>query len=137
MLCISDIRINNYVLFRNEIVRIREIIKDVSGEYILNFNNCTKSRMEHISPVKITEEWLHRLDFRETYRSEKIIRYERPEKFLKYDIDLCPDKSMEGLMVFGNHIGCTEVHQLQNIYQSLFGKEILHPEDYEIQKIIA
>lgn len=137
MLCISDIRINNYFLYDNHIVRIREILKDCSDDYLLNLDYHLKTLLKNIIPIKITEEWLQRLGFRETYRSQNIIRYERNEGLLKYDIDLSPDQSMEGLMIYGNHIGCTEVHRLQNIYQSFFGKELLHSRDFEIQKVIA
>lgn len=137
MMYITDIRVNNYVLFKNEIVRVKEIVKGFSGEYLLRLDNGVNCWLKYARPITITEEWLKKLDFKETYRSEKIIRFERPEKFLKYDIDLCADKSMEGLMIFGNRVGCTKVHQLQNIFQSFLNKEILQPEDFKIEKIIA
>ncbi len=134
---ITDLRINNYVLFQNEALRIKEIMKDPSGKYFLNLDNGMKVKIHDVKPIEITEEWLQNLGFEETYRSENRVRFERPEKFLKYDIDLCLHKILEGLMLYGNYVSCVSVHHLQNLYHSLMGKEIINPDGSELKKVTA
>lgn len=125
---ITDLRINNYVLYNKDIVRIKEISQDARGCYFLAFDDGRQAGIDAIMPLRITQEWLPKLGFREVYRSENRVRFEVPEKFLKYDIDLCLNKILEGLMVYGNYVKCTGVHQLQNLYHSLTGHEIRVPD---------
>ncbi|MFY7815446.1 MAG: hypothetical protein ACOVRK_09710, partial [Chryseobacterium taeanense] len=78
---------------------------------------------ESITPIQITEEWLEKFGFLRTYISDQRIRYERPETFIKYDIDLSSRKIVDGLKIYGNSIRCKYIHEFQNIFSCLFGKE--------------
>jgi hypothetical protein len=42
---------------------------------------------------------------------------------MKYDIDLSSKKILEGLKIYGNSIKCRYIHEFQNIFSCLFGKE--------------
>jgi hypothetical protein len=73
--------------------------------------------------VEIDEFWLLKFGFIKTYDSKYRIRFERGQEFLKYDIDLHNIHPMTGLKIYGNNINCKYVHQFQNIFCFLFGKD--------------
>ncbi|ANF52796.1 hypothetical protein A0O34_20760 [Chryseobacterium glaciei] len=123
---VVDLKIKNLVEYRNQIFTITEIFQDNEKDYFVKIENDIHSfsvSAESITPIQITEEWLEKFGFSRTYRSEQRIRYERPETFIKYDIDLNPRKIVEGLKIYGNSIKCKYIHEFQNIFSCLFGKE--------------
>lgn len=123
---VADLKIKNLVEYNNQIYTISEIFHNVEQAYFVKIENDIQSisvPAASIKPIKITEEWLEKLGFSRTYSSDKSIRYERPEPFIKYDIDLSSRKILEGLKIYGNAIKCKYIHEFQNIFSSLFGKE--------------
>jgi hypothetical protein len=123
---VVDLKIKNLVEYNNQIYTISEIFHNVEQAYFVKIENDIQSisvPADSIKPIKITEEWLEKLGFSRTYSSDKSIRYERPEPFIKYDIDLSSRKILEGLKIYGNAIKCKYIHEFQNIFSSLFGKE--------------
>ncbi|CAI8880735.1 hypothetical protein [Chryseobacterium sp. IT-36CA2] len=123
---VADLKIKNLVEYKNQIFTITEIFHNVEQDYFVKIENDIQSisvPAASIKPIKITEEWLEKLGFSRTYSSEQSIRYERPESFIKYDIDLSSRKILEGLKIYGNAIKCRYIHEFQNIFSSLFGKE--------------
>ncbi|MFP3590503.1 hypothetical protein [Chryseobacterium sp. SIMBA_038] len=123
---VVDLKIKNLVEYRNQIFTITEIFQDNEKDYFVKIENDIHSfsvSAESITPIQITEEWLEKFGFSRTYSSEQRIRYERPETFIKYDIDLNPRKIVEGLKIYGNSIKCKYIHEFQNIFSCLFGKE--------------
>lgn len=123
---VVDLKIKNLVEYENQIFTITEILQDYEKDYFVRIENDNHSfsvPADAIKPIKITAEWLEKLGFSKTYSSEQQIRYERPETFIKYDIDLSPRKIVEGLKIYGNSIKCKYIHEFQNIFSCLFGKE--------------
>lgn len=123
---VTDLKIKNLVEYRNEIFTITEIFQNESDYFVKieNENHSLSVPAEQISPIQITEYWLEKFGFLKTYASDDhIIRYERPESFIKYDIDLNSKKIFEGLKIYGNSIRCKYIHEFQNIFPCLFGKE--------------
>ncbi|MET3535037.1 hypothetical protein [Chryseobacterium limigenitum] len=123
---VVDLKIKNLVEYRNQIFTITEIFQDNEKDYFVKIENDIHNfsvSAESITPIQITEEWLEKFGFSRTYSSEQRIRYERPETFIKYDIDLNPRKIVEGLKIYGNSIKCKYIHEFQNIFSCLFGKE--------------
>lgn len=123
---VADLKIKNLVEYKNEIYTITEIFQNVEQAYFVKIENDIESisvSASCIKPIKITEEWLEKLGFLRTDSSDQSIRYERPEAFIKYDIELSSRKIMEGLKIYGNAIKCKYIHEFQNIFSSLFGKE--------------
>ncbi|MCS3869619.1 hypothetical protein J3D55_002535 [Chryseobacterium ginsenosidimutans] len=123
---VADLKIKNLVEYRNEIYNIIEIFQDNEKDYFVKIENDIHSfsvPAKAIMPIDITEEWLEKFGFSRTYTSEQRIRYERPETFIKYDIDLSSRKIVEGLKIYGNSIKCKYIHEFQNIFSCLFGKE--------------
>ncbi|MCX8532411.1 hypothetical protein [Chryseobacterium luquanense] len=122
---VTDLKIKNLVEYQNEIFTITEIYQN-NNDYFVKIENDLHSvslSAEKINPIKITEDWLEKFGFMRTYTSDHQIRYERPESFIKYDIDLSSKKLVEGLKIYGNTIRCKYIHEFQNIFSSLFGKE--------------
>lgn len=122
---VTDLKIKNLVEYQNEIFTITEIYQN-NNDYFVKIENDLHSvslSTEKINPIKITEDWLEKFGFKRTYASDHQIRYERPESFIKYDIDLRSKKLVEGLKIYGNTIRCKYIHEFQNIFSSLFGKE--------------
>lgn len=123
---VADLKIKNLVEYRNDTFRITEIFQNHEKDYFVRIENDIRSvsvPAESIRPIQITEEWLEKFGFMRTYASEQRIRYERPEPFIKYDIDLNSRKIVEGLKIYGNSIKCKYIHEFQNIFSCLFGKE--------------
>ncbi|MDC8103623.1 MULTISPECIES: hypothetical protein [Chryseobacterium] len=123
---VADLKIRNLVEYKNQIFTITEIFQNNAKDYFVKIENDIQSisaPADAINPIQITEEWLEEFGFSRTYSSEQRIRYERPEEFIKYDIDLSPKKIVEGLKIYGNSIRCRYIHEFQNIFSCLFGKE--------------
>ncbi|PWN71143.1 hypothetical protein C1631_000525 [Chryseobacterium phosphatilyticum] len=123
---VADLKIKNLVEYKNQIYTIIEIFQSMEQAYFVKIENDVHSisvPADRIKPIKITEEWLEKLGFSRTYSSDQSIRYERPEAFIKYDIDLSSKKILEGLKIYGNAIRCRYIHEFQNIFSCLFGKE--------------
>lgn len=123
---VTDLKIKNLVDYRGQIFTITEIFQNDKNEYSVKIENnyqCLALPAEAIEPISINEDWLEKFGFSRTYSSDHRIRYERPESFIKYDIDLSSKKIVEGLKIYGNTIRCRYIHEFQNIFSSLFGKE--------------
>jgi len=123
---VDDLKIKNLVEYKNQIFTITEIFQSVEKGYFVKIENPIHTisvPADSIKPIRITEEWLEKFGFSRTYSSDHRIRYERPETFIKYDIDLSSRKIMEGLKIYGNSIKCKYIHEFQNIFSCLFGKE--------------
>lgn len=122
---VADLKIQNLVEYKNQIFTITEIFQDNEKDYFVKIENHIHSFSVpaiSIKPINITEEWLEKLGFSRIYISDQRIRYERPEAFIKYDIDLSSRKIVEGLKLYGNSIRCKYIHEFQNIFSCLFGK---------------
>ncbi|WP_223608197.1 hypothetical protein [Chryseobacterium sp. OSA05B] len=122
----ADLKIKNLVEYKNQTYTITEIFHGRNHDYFVKIENDIHSisvPADAITPIQITEEWLEKFGFLRTYSSEQRIRYERPEAFIKYDIDLSSKKILEGLKIYGNSIRCGYIHEFQNIFSCLFGKE--------------
>ena len=123
---VADLKIKNLVEYKNQIYNITEIFQNNEKDYFVKIENDIHSfsvPAKSIKPIQITEEWLEKFGFSRTYSSEQRIRYERPESFIKYDFDLDSKKIVEGLKIYGNTIKCKYIHEFQNIFSCLFGKE--------------
>ncbi|MCF2219310.1 MAG: hypothetical protein GXO46_07740 [Chlorobi bacterium] len=123
---VADLKIKNLVEYKNQIYTITEIFQNDEKDYFVQIENDFHSfsvPAKSIKPIQITEEWLEKFGFSRTYSSEQRIRYERPETFIKYDFDLDSRKIVEGLKIYGNSIKCKYIHEFQNIFSCLFGKE--------------
>ncbi len=126
---VADLKIRNLVEYKNQIYTITEIFQRVGQTYFVKIENDIHSvsvPADSIKPIKITEEWLEKFGFSRTYSSEQRIRYERPETFIKYDIDLSSRKILEGLKIYGNAIKCRYIHEFQNIFSCLLEKNLLY-----------
>ncbi|MGO4709745.1 hypothetical protein AB4Y90_11650 [Chryseobacterium sp. 2TAF14] len=87
---VTDLKIKNLVEYKREIFTITEIFQNEKDYFVKleNESHCISVPAEKISPIQITEDWLEKFGFLKTYASDnQIIRYERPESFIKYDID--------------------------------------------------
>jgi hypothetical protein len=125
---VADLKIKNLVEYKNQIFTIIEIFQNNDKDYFVKIENDIHSVSVpalSIKPIQITEDWLEKFGFLRTYSSAQTIRYERPEAFIKYDIDLSSRKLVDGLKIYGNSIRCKYIHEFQNIFSSLFGKEPL------------
>ncbi|REC73420.1 hypothetical protein DRF60_19535 [Chryseobacterium elymi] len=122
----ADLKIKNLVEYKNQVYTITEIFQGTGNDYFVKIENDIHSisvPADSLKPIQITEEWLEKFGFLRTYSSNERIRYERPEPFIKYDIDLSSRKILEGLKIYGNSIRCRYIHEFQNIFSCLFGKE--------------
>lgn len=123
---VTDLKIKNLVDYRGQIFTITEIFHNENNDYSVKIENDYQSLAvpaDSINPISINEDWLVKFGFSRTYSSDHRIRYERPEAFIKYDIDLSSKKIVEGLKIYGNTIKCKYIHEFQNIFSCLFGKE--------------
>jgi len=74
----------------------------------------------------LTEEWLLKLGFELAYESDYRRKFDMLDSRFGYDFDLNGDTNgMQGFRYIGNYLGhIKHVHQLQNLYFALTGKEL-------------
>ncbi|MCQ9638060.1 hypothetical protein MP478_01565 [Chryseobacterium sp. WG14] len=125
---ITELKIQNLVRYKNQVYSLTEVFQNEDEEYWVKIKNpetclCVPAKL--IKPLKIDESWLIKFGFIKTYDSQYIVRFERGQESLKYDIDLRDMHSMTGLKLYGNNINCMYVHQFQNLFSFLFGKELM------------
>jgi len=113
MIDIKELRIGNYVLSGcNELVKIEGIIsKGNTGGYLL----------ETLKPIPITAEWLLKFGFNPFYINGKLTHYRINSYFIRYDGQDFYFELGKGMI-----IEIRFVHQLQNLYFALTGKELKH-----------
>ncbi|MCQ9634274.1 hypothetical protein MP477_04815 [Chryseobacterium sp. WG23] len=125
---ITELKIQNLVRYKNQVYSLTEVFQNEDEEYWVKIKNpetclCVPAKL--IKPLKIDESWLIKFGFIKTYDSQYIVRFERGQESLKYDIDFRDMHSMTGLKLYGNNINCMYVHQFQNLFSFLFGKELM------------
>jgi hypothetical protein len=115
MIDIKELRIGNYVLSGcNELVKIEGIIsKNNTGGYLL----------ETLKPIPINEEWLLNFGFDTFYINGKLTHYRINSYFIRYDGQDFYFELGKGMI-----IEVIYIHQLQNLYFCICGKEIEYNE---------
>lgn len=123
MIDANELRIGNYLYFGNTIIELSTINSDNT----IRFFNENKTNtvgcfsLKGFNPIALTEEILLKCGFKEIYKSEYTHKFE-------YDIDVRIEFKLIPKMYFyfmGNIL--TEIkylHQLQNIYWCLVGREL-------------
>lgn len=128
---IQELRLHNLIQYKEEIVPITGLDLDHknNGSRVQIKKGDSKIPVDSgdLKPILLTSEWLSKLGFEESYRSDFRIRYDLPN-FGKYDFDLSKEKILEGFLYFGNYIQCQYLHQLQNLYFVLTGRELVQAE---------
>lgn len=128
---IQELRLQNLIQYKEEIVPITGLDLDHknNGSLVQIKKGTSKIPVdsEDLKPILLTSEWLCKFGFKESYRSDFRIRYDLPN-FGKYDFDLSKEKILEGFLYFGNYIQCQYLHQLQNLYFVLTGRELVQVE---------
>jgi len=80
--------------------------------------------LEFIKPIELTEEWLLKCRFVESYRSDFRVKYEHKKcNEIGFDFS-CRSIIESGFRYFGKHIKIDYVHQLQNLYFALTNEEL-------------
>lgn len=81
---------------------------------------------KNFRPIPLTEEWLLNLEFEETHRSKYRIAYTNSKnQSCGYEFNIAEQNNgMEGFRYFGHYIKLNYVHELQNIYFSLYKEEL-------------
>lgn len=128
---IHELRLHNLIQYKEEVVPITGLDLDHTNKSNLVHVRKGTSKIpvdsEDLKPILLTSEWLTKFGFKESYRSDFRIRYDLPN-FGKYDFDLSKEKILEGFLYFGNYIQCIYLHQLQNLYFVLTGRELVEVE---------
>lgn len=117
----KELRLDNLVLWDNEIVPIDLIMTEtVNVRHKDSFIDWYTVDIEDIEPIELTEEWLIKFGFENNFK-----QYELMNWGLK--VDLLNNE----WIVFHGFCGkyseitsCRYVHQLQNLYFALTGKEL-------------
>jgi hypothetical protein len=82
--------------------------------------------LKKYKPIPLTEEWLLKLGFEKIYESNYRLKFDHKIHMeCGYDFSKVEDKSEEGFRYFGKYIKIQHVHQLQNLFYSLCGEELL------------
>lgn len=128
---ITDLKTGNLISYRDRVYMITEILRD-DTEYRLRIrNSCGTENIPAriIKPIKIDSLWLMTFGFVKMYESDDaFIRFERSREFLVYDIDFRYANHMGGLKLYGNRVPCRYVHEFQNFFFRLFGREAFEPQ---------
>jgi hypothetical protein len=140
MIAINDLKINNYVYYNNEhneIGIITKLITDIITDInYVGINNRIDVHYlnKHINPIPITKEWLLNFGFKKI-ESDFKIQIQKDNKDGNTDYWIYVDSGIDNeTNKFTIEILCQEgcwftsknqyVHQLQNLYFALTGKEL-------------
>lgn len=125
---IKELRIGNLIEHQGKIVPVYQIDRKSKTSSKINdvkFENEDTS--EYFKPIPLTEDWLLRMGFEEVYDSQfrkKFDLISNPR--IGFDFAKVFDYStMAGFRHIGEYLyHVIYVHQLQNLYNSLTGKEL-------------
>lgn len=127
----NELRVGNFVDFghvgMNGWQEFAVVVGCVQNTIIIDDNrlpNYTELGGDEMKPIPLTEEWLERFGFTETNRITRVLDSEEVElifdladRFVIVDLG-------QGSQLSGIAVDCKYVHQLQNIYFTLTGKEL-------------
>ena len=119
----TELRIGNLVMYNGKVVRVEQITKNkigyhrYKGETRMNY-----ARLCKIEPIPITEELLTKIGFIKRIYSDKIFAYGEGMLSTVYFIE----STMIDIETKDNGatILCKHLHQLQNAYHLVTGKEL-------------
>lgn len=127
MINTNELRIGNYVIHNNKIIKTTHIVLAVY--FMLHDKNNIKTS-EELNPIKITEEWLLKFGFEHEIDSgnNDIMTRQGNNFYLKY-INLAISEN--GFYYYSDSLYCGHIlikyiHQLQNLYYSLTGNELIY-----------
>ena len=120
---INELRIGNYVSFHNVFYKIVEIEKD---RVLIEYHNGETDycHIDYIDPIELTEEILVKIGFEKFVKS---FRMELSGCRLDYFIDktlYIYKKHTNCCLIKDLEIKCEYIHQLQNSFFLLTGKEL-------------
>lgn len=112
MIDTKELRIGNTIMYNGKVIHINGVVRNTI-HYDKNYFDSNIGGYKPFEPIPITEEWLVRFGF------EKI-----DHGFNKYPLYIYPIRDLYYRAVFPIIFDINYVHQLQNIYHSLTGKEL-------------
>lgn len=125
----NELKIGNYVTIfgYDRVNEVTGIVPLVTDEGTINnysiYTNIQSWKISMLRPIPLTEDWLLRFGFQE-YEYQKGY-FELEDLYIcKRTFELCFYDSEYG--VSGVDVSVKHVHQLQNLYFSLTGKELIY-----------
>ena len=113
----NDFRVGNLVFFKGE-------VKELG---LWDFSTYIQTNIEHYKPIPLTEEWLERFGFEkdEEYDEGGLVdyRFTLMNGSLEF-VSFWNSEEITGVNQPQTRIDVEHVHQLQNLYFALTGKEL-------------
>lgn len=120
MIKVQSLRIGNAILFseNNEIAIVAEI--NTMGVAVDVGKELTWIEADQFEPIPLSEDWLLRLGFEEVYKSPMHSTYwmDGLSYYFWYD------NKKQYADFKGAEVDCQHLHQLQNLYWCLVGREL-------------
>lgn len=120
MINIKELRIGNYLEIFGNIREIEGIfnLPKRKNMYWIKCKGLVEIKIIHFKPIPITEDWLFNFGFQESYESGY---YFKEELIINIELDCYLKGDFTDLHI--KSIGY--VHELQNLYFKLTGKELI------------
>lgn len=119
MIKANDLRIGNFFIYSNKIGKIASItLYNLSVATLDNRHTVTSISFEDIEPIPLTEEWLTNFGFEKINKSDYFLN----EFSVTYNNTIGYGYYFYIKGVFLVSLKC--IHQLQNLYWCLCGKEL-------------
>jgi len=118
MLEAKDLRIGNYIMQDEEVKYVQSLSRSIN-----DWDRTNGFRTQDFQPIPLTEEWLLNFGFEyhhDTPHPNKVFRKLHTEGFI--DLEQIKHYYYGGSFT---SVECRYVHQLQNLYFALTGKELL------------
>jgi len=114
----NELRIGNWVTFMSKEMDVLGVTKhngtNETVRHYVEFKGLVPIKLIHIKPIPLTEEWLLKFGF----VKDKLTNYD----WYKGDFEICLPSYFK---YKESHIhNIKHVHQLQNLYHALTGKEL-------------
>lgn len=123
---VNELRIGNYIRYREAVVKVTGINTENFHEGGVYFDYHGRTRIgcseDRIDPVMVSEDWLLKVGFKKHVDDNKTPFWN------KYPLQLCWHP-VDGFEYFHRQFTCyfikmKYVHQVQNLYYCLTGKEL-------------
>lgn len=120
----KELRLGNYIEC------FKKYAKGIHTVDLSTFSNVIYDEEEKnnlFKPIPLTEEWLVKFGFEKVYESSFRVKYDYMRDFrFGYDVNKALKNTPEGVSFRGdNYTNIKHVHQLQNLYYALTGKELI------------
>jgi len=119
----QELRIGNFLYVAGNIWTVSDIFSNPDELYFKENENY--NHLLNAEGIPITDEWLLRFGFEQTYKSQFRTKYDYIDPVFGFDFDKDGiTNGMQGFRYYDRYIDLKYIHQIQNLIHANTGKEL-------------